>query len=113
VEAGQVVLPCGASIQCPVTQTMKKEEKERYEQLVELGCCVCWREFERYNEPQIHHPREKVGMAERGAWDEAIPLCHKHHQGGGYGIAFHAGQGIWEKTYGTEAELLTWTLERI
>jgi hypothetical protein len=37
---------------------------------------------------------------------DVIPLCHPHHRTGGYGVAFHAGRKIWEKTFGTQRALL-------
>jgi hypothetical protein len=37
---------------------------------------------------------------------KVIPLCHWHHQNGGYGIALHAGKKEWQKRYGTEEELI-------
>jgi hypothetical protein len=42
-----------------------------------------------------------------------LPLCHIHHQNGGYGVAFHAGKKEWQKNYGTEAELLEEVARRL
>jgi hypothetical protein len=42
---------------------------------------------------------------------DAIPLCHKHHRTGGYGVAFHAGKQAFEDQFGTEGELLEETYE--
>ena len=45
-------------------------------------------------------------MSQRAHFSKTIPLCHNHHQWGGYGIALHAGQKFWETVYGSETELL-------
>ena len=65
-----------------------------------LGCIVCGRDA------QAHHPRDGQGMAQKAPHCDAIPLCPDHHTDGGYGIALHAGQEIFEENFGTEAELL-------
>lgn len=54
----------------------------------------------------IHHVRWGQGMAQRAAHYLVLPLCARHHQTGGYGVAFHAGQIEWERRYGTEQQLL-------
>lgn len=90
-----------------------KADKEHLAKLVELGCCVCQREGHGYSQPEIHHIRSRAGAGQRSSDHEAIPLCAAHHRVGGYGIAFHAGKKGFEERYGTEEELLFWTLERI
>jgi len=47
-----------------------------------------------------------MGMGQRASHYDTIPLCYKHHQGGGYGIAIHSGAKTWIKKYGTEEELI-------
>ena len=90
---------------------MKKDEKEHYEKLSQLGCIVCINLGFGYSSPHIHHIRHGVGLALRSHWSMAIPLCPLHHQNGGYGVALHAGQKTFEAKYGTESELLQKTLD--
>lgn len=89
----------------------KKEEKEHYAKLSQMGCCVCLREGLGYTQPTIHHVRCHAGMGMKCHWSQAIPLCPLHHQHGGYGIALHAGQKAFEERYGTEEELLEYVTE--
>lgn len=90
-----------------------KEDKEHLNNLVELGCCVCLREGHGYSKPEIHHIRSRAGAGQRSKDKEALGLCPPHHRTGGYGVAFHAGKKGFESRYGTEEELLAWTMERI
>lgn len=85
---------------------MTKQERLHYDKLFRLGCIVCYNLGYGYTSPHIHHIRHGVGMAQRSSFDSAIPLCHLHHQHGGYGVALHAGIKEFEKRYGTEVELL-------
>jgi len=88
---------------------MTKAEKKHYEKLVDIGCIVCIREGFGYSTPHIHHIRAGAGMGQRSHYLMAIPLCPNHHQNGGYGVAFHAGQALFELNFGTEIELLEHT----
>ena len=65
-----------------------------------LGCIICG------NAAEAHHPRTGAGMARKSPHCDVISLCPAHHRTGGYGIALHAGQEIFEENFGTEAELL-------
>lgn len=88
---------------------MKKDEREHYSKLSALGCIVCIKEGYGYSAPEIHHLRTGAGMAQRGDWQSAIPLCPQHHRLGGHGTAIHAGQKTFHNNYGTELELLELT----
>jgi hypothetical protein len=90
-----------------------KADKEHLNKLVELGCCVCLREGFGASPAEVHHIRSRAGAGQRSADMDAIPLCAQHHRTGGYGVAFHAGKKGFESRYGTEEELLAWTMERI
>ena len=85
---------------------MKKEVREHYQKLHNIGCIVCLRQGYGYVEPTIHHTRFDAGMGMKSDWTKAIGLCPMHHQHGGYGVAFHAGPKEFEKNFGTEEELL-------
>lgn len=72
-----------------------------------LGCCLCGQPA------QIHHVRAGEGAGQRASDYRAIPLCQKHHQSGGYGIAIHAGKDTWENNYGTEEHYLEHTWDEL
>jgi len=79
-----------------------ESDKEWISRIVSLGCIVagCGRAA------CVHHPRFGQGKSQRAPDRLVLPLCPRHHQHGGFGIALHAGQKTWEKTFGTELELL-------
>ena len=88
---------------------MKKADKEYQGRVAALGCIVCLNEGHGATPSDytaIHHIRKGQGMGQRAPHTETLPLCVKHHQTGGYGIALHAGQKEWERRYGTELYLL-------
>jgi len=75
-----------------------KAERDHLDKVSRLGCLIC-------NQPaNIHHCGTYMG----GGRDDmkVIPLCHWHHQNGGYGIALHAGKNEWQRIHGTEEDLL-------
>lgn len=85
---------------------MTKFDRNYLNSLSDLGCIVCLLTGKGYTRPEIHHPRKGQGMAQRAPDSQAIPLCPSRHRNGGYGVALHAGQGEFERIYGTELELL-------
>ena len=79
------------------------EAKRHLSRLVALGCIVCG------GAAEIHHPRGaafETGTGLKADDRDALPLCHRHHRTGGYGIAYHAGEKEWERRFGTQEELL-------
>lgn len=74
-------------------------ERTHLDRVARLGCLICGARAE------VHHIRTGQGLR-RASHFETIPLCPTHHRTGGHGIAFHAGREIWERTFGTELELL-------
>jgi hypothetical protein len=82
-----------------------KAEKEHLSRVAALGCIVCKRAGYGYSEAQIHHLKDGHGST-RASHFETIPLCYKHHLGGGPGVAFHSGKQTWEGKYGTQRDLL-------
>ena len=92
---------------------MKKAEKLHRNKVAALGCIVCINNGHPDTPAQLHHIRAGQGMSQRAGEYEVIPLCPTHHQHGGYGIAIHAGQAAWERTFGTEAELLAQVLAHL
>lgn len=85
---------------------MTKAERVHLQQVAELGCIVCRRQFEVFSPAEVHHLRAGSGAGQRASHFRTIPLCHPHHRTGGYGVAIHAGQKMWEEIYGTEEGLL-------
>jgi len=86
-----------------------KQEKRHMQAVASVGCVVC-RNLGFAPQPleytAIHHVRWGQGMAQRAPNHLTLPLCAKHHQTGGFGVAFHAGPHEWERRYGTEQVLL-------
>jgi len=86
-----------------------QQERRHLRAVASLGCIVCRnRNFgvTPLELTAIHHTRFSVGAAQRSSHYLALPLCAAHHQTGGYGVAFHAGQGVWEAKFGSELVLL-------
>lgn len=81
---------------------LTKSDKERFSKLSSLGCIIC------KSPAEIHH-LTGAGMGMKSSHDRTIPLCHRHHRTGGYGVAVHAGQAVWEEKFGTQEELLVTT----
>lgn len=75
-------------------------DKRYWSKLSEYGCLICRQPAE------IHHITTGVGMGQKAAHRDVIPLCHAHHRTGGSGVAIHAGKRTWETIYGSEVELL-------
>lgn len=88
---------------------MTSAERRHLNRIQRLGCIIDGCEAQ----AEIHHPRFAAGMSQRSSHFLAIALCPMHHRLGGLGVALHAGQQTFEAMYGTEAELLAKTIERL
>ena len=77
-----------------------KAEKQHLTRVAELGCVICQRPA------NIHHLLRGKGTGQKASHYETIPLCHEHHQGGGIGVAIHAGIESWEARWNTEDHYL-------
>lgn len=86
---------------------MTAAEKRHLDRVSSLGCIICGAPA------SLHHPRFSCGMSQRASNWLAIPLCPWHHQQGPHGIAIHNGQQEFEKNFGTEAELLAQTIQKV
>ena len=71
-------------------------ERAHMARVADLGCCICG------NDAEVHHITTGVGMGMRASHYDTIPLCHRHHRTGGFGVAIHAGKKTWETRYGSE-----------
>jgi len=86
---------------------MTKEERKRRNRMAELGCALCRHLGLGETPASIHHRRTGTGLMRAGD-DQAMPLCHHHHQGK---EGLHTlGRKAWEVHFGvTELELLAAT----
>lgn len=82
-----------------------RAEREHMDRVAALGCIVCRNLSYGYSPAIIHHC-----YAGRKGWRDnmlILPLCPRHHnQPLTLNVAIHAGTRTWQKTYGTEAELM-------
>ena len=85
---------------------MTGAEKKHLSMVASFGCIACEKLGFFGTPAEIHHVRFDQGASQRASHFKILPLCSHHHRNGGYGEAFHAGQRIWEKRFGTERELL-------
>lgn len=76
--------------------TMK--EKRYMGSVACLNCLICGMPAE------VHHCGTHMGGGR--SHDNVVPLCHRHHRTGGYGVAIHAGKKEFERLYGSESEML-------
>lgn len=83
-----------------------KAEREYISKVAGLGCYAC-RTLGYMDSPaEIHHIRTGVGKGQRASNYDIIPLCPIHHRHGGYGVAFHSGSAVWQKTFGNELDIV-------
>jgi hypothetical protein len=88
-----------------------KAEKALHDRIAALGCIACHLDglFNPY--VSIHHID---GRTKPGAHLKVLALCAPHHQTGGEDApAIHPWKARFEQKYGTQAELLALTLERV
>lgn len=88
----------------------------RLNELSEMGCVVCWREWRIVTPPEIHHLRGHPwsGAGQRASDEHTIPLCPHHHRHGAPGeVGYHQSPEQFEARYGTQAELLDYVNRRL
>jgi len=90
-----------------MSRSVTKEERNHLQRVADLGCIVCRQQFDVFSPAEVHHLRAGCGTGQRVSHYRTIPLCPPHHRTGGYGVAIHAGQKMWEEIYCTEESLLT------
>ena len=83
-----------------------KAEKAHLDRVASLGCIICRNEGQGYAPALVHHIRTGMGMRQRNSHFNVMPLCPRHHQTGGFGVAFHSGSREWQKIHGSELDLL-------
>ena len=80
----------------------KKNEKEKYRKIAELGCSLCRHQGNEGTPAELHHIR-RGGVRSKSP---VIPLCTFHHRGSNTSI-HGMGRKRFEQEYGiTEEQLL-------
>ena len=85
-----------------------KELRAYMDAVASLGCLACRMEGKPGVPAQLHHPRGKVGLGQRGSDLEVIPICAAHHTGLGQKRGFpsiHMNPRAFRAAYGTEEAL--------
>jgi hypothetical protein len=80
---------------------MKKNEKENYRKIAELGCSLCRHQGNEGTPAELHHIR-RTGKRSNAP---VIPLCLYHHRGSNTSI-HGMGRKRFEKEYGITEEIL-------
>jgi len=92
-------------------KTPTKAEKALHAKIAALGCIACHLDGRFNSYVSIHHI---AGRTAPGAHLKVLALCSEHHQTGGIDApAIHPWKARFEAKYGTQAELLNITMERI
>src|ERR1035437_3361560 len=81
-------------------------EQAWMDDIVRLGCCVCWLQGHPRTPACVHHMLTEGGRRRGHKW--TIPLCEPGHHKGGDGvkkISRHPWKGRFEEAYGTEDDL--------
>lgn len=89
-----------------MSRSVTKAERQHLQRVADLGCIVCKLHLCVFSPAEVHHLRAGCGAGQRASHYRTIPLCPPHHRTGGYVVAIHAGQKMWEEIYGTEESLL-------
>lgn len=61
-------------------RVIKKEDRERFKKLNDMGCILCFLRETPGTPSEIHHVRTEVGWG-RDGHQNTIPLCPYHHRG--------------------------------
>ena len=84
-------------------EQMKKQDKERFDKLKQIGCIACSKKG-LFSEPIIHHIRKHTGLGLRPPHDQTIPLCPEHHNMGNESV--HLNKTKFVELFGSELQLL-------
>ena len=90
------------------------EVKAYMDAVAGLGCLAC-RKLGMTGVPaRLHHPRDSVGLSERGSDMEVYGLCPAHHVGHLQPLDFlsvHGNSRAFHAYFGTDEELSRWARE--
>lgn len=89
--------------------TLTKAEKEIQRKIAELGCVACLKDGIYNSYVSIHHID---GRTKPGCESKVLALCAGHHQTGGTEApSIHPWKARFEAKYGSQEELLEWTIK--
>lgn len=91
-------------------EQMKKQDKERFDKLKQIGCIACYKKG-LFSEPVIHHIRNHTGLGLRPPHTDTIPLCPAHHNMGNESV--HLNKKKFYALFGSEHDLLEETNQKI
>lgn len=80
-------------------------DKQWLDDVSSLGCVACRNAGLGPSLAEIHHVRSGVGIAQRAAHTQVLPLCPRHHRAC-YPTGFHAAPKSWQAEHGSEETLL-------
>lgn len=91
---------------------MTRAESAYLARVARLGCVCC--NLLGYDvtdvQPEIHHPREDQGMAQRASHWLSIGLCPEHHRGP---TGVHGDRSVLRNLKCSEMDLLAWVISRL
>jgi hypothetical protein len=91
--------------------TATPAERAHMDKVARLACVCCRKAGQVPRPTDLHHIRAGYGRGQRASNWEVLPLDEPHHQGKRAPVdkaklAFHEARKTWERTFGTEVELL-------
>ncbi|MCG1042519.1 Ref family protein [Mycetohabitans sp. B8] len=91
---------------------MTRSEADYLDKVARLGCAACALLGYEVSDvqPEIHHPREGQGTAQRAPHWLAVPLCPQHHRGTN---GIHGNRQVLRQLKCDEWDLLAWVISRL
>ena len=86
-------------------------DKEYMDIVASIGCVACMIDGNPGTPAELHHPRERVGAAEKAPDRDVIPLCPDHHRNGSVVPSIHKHQPMFHRFYGETYDLVKKTRE--
>lgn len=90
---------------------MKKEVKDHYRKVVDIGCIICLKMGYPDSPAEIHHIKENFMFGKKSDYQSTIPLCPAHHRT--TDEAYHHSPKSFTEKWGSQKDLLKETLELI
>jgi len=93
---------------------LTNRERQWLDDVAGMNCIICEDFLQIPETPAtVHHQRTGYGTSQRAPYYRTLPLCPLHHQTGGRGVAFHAGQEEWEAEFDLEVNLIVQVQQRM
>ena len=95
------------------SHTPTREEKDWMDQIQQMGCIVCFQQWEVVTPAEIHHI---AGKTNKNSHLLTIPLCYNHHRAGEDNEIFtsrHPFKARFEERYGYENHLYHAVYEKV